>query len=110
MKASFVPFLVLLIGFPFFMVVSLIDGFVNNKSFFHRTSKYNVLDQKDSWKNKVYSPSEIPAITWFEGIFAITFLLAFIIDVTIFSVAFMPFHALLTVGFGSIFIQSIRKA
>ncbi len=110
MKASFVPFLILLIGFPFFMVVSLIDGFVNKKSFFHRTSKYNALNSNDSWKNKIYSPSEVPAITWFEGILAVTFLLALIIDITIVSVAFIPFHILLTLGFGSIFIQSVRKA
>lgn len=110
MKSSFFPFLVLILGFPFFMVVSLIDGFINNKSFFHRTSKYNALDKKDSWKNKVYSPSEIPAITWFEGFFAFLFLGALLIDITLFSVAFLPFHTLLTLGFGSIFIQSIRKS
>ena len=110
MKSTFFPFLVLIIGFPFFMVVSLIDGFINNKSFFHRTSKYNALNRNDSWRNKIYSPSEVPAITWFEGIFAVTFLLALIIDITIFSVAFIPFHILLTLGFGSIFVQSVRKA
>jgi hypothetical protein len=92
------------------MVVSLIDGFVNNKSFFHRTSKYNALDKTDSWKNKIYTPNEIPAITWFEGFFAFLFLGALLIDLTIFSVAFLPFHALLTLSFGSIFIQSIRKS
>ena len=110
MRTSFIPFLILLIGFPFFMVVSLIDGFVNKKSFFHRTSKYNALERKDSWKNKVYSPSEIPVITWFEGLLAIFFAIALLIDVRIFHIAFMPFHTLLILGFSSIFVQSIRKA
>lgn len=110
MKQTFFPFLVLIIGFPFFMVVSLIDGFVNNKSFFHRTSKYNALSSKDSWRNKMYSPSEVPTITWFEGIFAVIFLFALVIDIAIISVAFIPFHILLTLGFSSIFIQSVRKA
>lgn len=110
MRRSFFPFLILIIGFPFFMVVSLIDGFVNNKSFFHRTSKYNALSKKDSWKNKVYSPSEIPAITWFEGLLGIVFLVALLIDITIISVAFLPFHILLTLSFSSIFLQSIRKS
>ncbi|WP_018128502.1 glycosyltransferase [Balneola vulgaris] len=109
-KRTFIPFLILVIGFPFFMVVSLIDGFVNNKSFFHRTSKYNALDKSVNWKNKIYSPTDIPVITWFEGIFAILFVLAVIIDINTFNIGFLPFHILLSLGFGSIFIQSIRKA
>lgn len=110
LRKSFFPFLVLIIGLPLFVIVSLVDGFVNKKSIFHRTSKYNALDSNDSWRNKIYSPSEIPIMTWFEGVFALAFLMAFFIDIKTLSFAFMPFHILLTLGFGSFFILSIRKA
>ncbi len=110
MRKTFLPFLVILVAFPLFMVVSLIDGFFSKKSFFHRTSKYNAKEGDLSWRNKIYSPSEIPLTSWFEGVLAIYFLLALFVDFRIFSFAFIPFHTLLTLGFGSLFMQSIRKA
>jgi cellulose synthase/poly-beta-1,6-N-acetylglucosamine synthase-like glycosyltransferase len=110
MRRVFLPFMILIVGFPFFMVISLIDGFVNNKSFFHRTSKYNALDKSVNWKDKMYSPSDIPIITWFEGLLAFFFLYAVYIDISTINIAFLPFHTMLTLSFGAIFIQSIRKS
>lgn len=106
---TFMPFLIVLIAFPLFMVFSLFDGFFSKKSFFHRTSKYNAEEGDQSWKNKIYSPSEIPLTSWLEGVLAIYFLIALFIDFKVFSIAFIPFHTLLTLGFGVLFIQSVRK-
>jgi hypothetical protein len=91
------------------MFVSLIDGFVSKKSFFHRTSKYNALKKSDSWKDKIYTPKDIPIITWFEGLFALFFGFAIYLDISSVSLAFLPFHILLTVGYTSMFVQSITK-
>ena len=110
MRKTFLPFLVILVAFPLFMVISLIDGFFSKKSFFHRTSKYNAKEGDLSWRNKIYSPSEIPLSSWFEGVLAIYFLLALFVDFRILSIAFIPFHTLLTLGFSSLFMQSVRKA
>jgi len=110
MRKTFLPFFVILVAFPLFMVISLIDGFFSKKSFFHRTSKYNAKEGDLSWRNKIYSPSEIPLSSWFEGVLAIYFLLALFVDFRILSIAFIPFHTLLTLGFSSLFMQSVRKA
>jgi cellulose synthase/poly-beta-1,6-N-acetylglucosamine synthase-like glycosyltransferase len=110
MRKTFLPFLIILVAFPLFMVFSLFDGFFSKKSFFHRTSKYNAEEGDQSWKNKIYSPSEIPLSSWFEGLLAFYFLFALIIDFTLITIAFIPFHILLTLGFGSMFVQSVRKA
>lgn len=109
MLQNFLPFLLLIISFPFFMGVSLVDGFTSKKSFFHRTAKYNITTKGDSWQNSLYRPNEIPLITWMEGVLGIFFIGCLTIEVYFREWAFVPFHILLSSGFLSIFWYSIRK-
>jgi cellulose synthase/poly-beta-1,6-N-acetylglucosamine synthase-like glycosyltransferase len=109
MTQNFFPFLLLIISFPFFMGVSLIDGFINKKSFFHRTAKYNITEKNDRWQQSLYRPNEIPLITWMEGVLGLFFLACLALELYFQEYAFVPFHILLSMGFMSIFWYSIRK-
>lgn len=109
MLKSFPTFTCMIIGIPLFQFVSMVDGFVSDKAFFHRTSKYNITNRNDSWKDKIYSPKEIPVVTWFEGLFAIYFAWGIYLDFAFYSFGFLPFHTILTIGFTYVFLLSIRR-
>lgn len=107
---SLPPFILVIMGIPFFQTVSFFDGLVSRKSFFHRTSKYNITNRSDSWKDKVYSPKEVPRMTYIEGILALYFLGGTIIDFKLFSFGFLPFHIFLFLGYSYVFYTSFKKA
>lgn len=107
---SFFPLVLLLLGITFTQFVSMFDGFFGSKKiFFHRTSKYNISGDKGSWKDKVYTPREIPLMTYIEGILVIYFAWGLYIDITNLSFGFLPFHTILTLGYGSMFFGSLKK-
>lgn len=105
----FPPFILIIAGIPFFQFVALVDGFLNRKSFFHRTSKYNITDKTDTWRSKVYSPKEVPVLTWFEGLLALYFLGGIFINFYVGTFGFLPFHILLFLSYTTVFSLSFAK-
>tara|TARA_R110002096_G_scaffold329006_1_gene523006 strand:- start:47414 stop:48895 length:1482 start_codon:yes stop_codon:yes gene_type:complete len=106
---SFPPFICVIIGIPLFQFVSMVDGFTSNKSFFHRTSKYNIVTKNDSWRNKVYSPKDVPLVTYFEGLLSLFFMYGIYVDFANNSYGFLPFHVVLTIGYAYVFFTSFKK-
>lgn len=107
---TFPPFVFLLVGSTLMMCVALVDGFRDKPSFFHRTAKYNIVNKGDNWRSKLYRPTDVPLLTWFEGLLAVCFMAAFALDVHLRSYAFMPFHISLSIGFTTVFILSLLKS
>ncbi len=107
---SFFPFTFLLLGMSLFQFTSMVEGFFSDNAYFHRTSKYNITKKSDSWKDKVYSPKEIPLLTYFEGLFCLYFMYGLYVDIKYMTFGFLPFHLILTIGFGYVFISSFRRA
>ena len=107
---TFPPFVFLLVGSTLMMCVALVDGFRNTSLFFHRTAKYNIRERGDSWRSKIYRPTEISVLTWFEGVMAIAFMGAFALDLSLHSYAFLPFHVSLSIGFTTVFLRSLLKS
>lgn len=107
---SFFPFTLMTLGMMAFQITSMIEGFISKKVFFHRTSKYNITSNDDKWKDKVYRPSEVPLITYVEGLLALYFMAAIYVDFKFGGLFFLPFHLLLVSGFLYVFILSFRKA
>jgi cellulose synthase/poly-beta-1,6-N-acetylglucosamine synthase-like glycosyltransferase len=108
--SSIFPFIFLMLGMSVFQLVSAVEGFFSDKVFFHRTSKYNIVDKNDSWKDKIYKPSEISTITYFEGLLALYFLWGIYIDIKYLMIGFLPFHIMLVLSFGYVFVLSARKS
>lgn len=103
------PFIITIVALPFFLTISLFDGFFNKKSFFYRTSKHNIIDKAIPWKGNLYKLSEIPLITWFEGLLAFLFIGAIVADFSIGFFGFLPYHILLSISYSFLFIQSFKK-
>lgn len=110
MATSFFPFTFVLLGMSVFQLVSMVEGFISDKAYFHRTSKYNITNKGDSWKDKVYKPNEVPLITYIEGILCLYFIWGIYIDFKYMTFGFLPFHLVLVAGFSYVFYLSFRKA
>ena len=104
------PFSFMFLGMSFFQFVSMLDGFFRNKIFFHRTSKYNITSKSDSWSDKVYSPREVPLLTFLEGALSLFYAWCIYFDISNSVYGFFPFHVTLTIGFGFVFIKSFQKS
>jgi cellulose synthase/poly-beta-1,6-N-acetylglucosamine synthase-like glycosyltransferase len=107
---TFPPFVFLLVGSTLMMCVALVDGFRDKPSFFHRTAKYNIVNRGDSWRSKMYRPTDVPLLTWFEGLLAVSFMAALALDFPLRAYPFMPFHTSLSIGFTTVFILSLLKS
>ena len=103
------PFSIMFLGMSFYQLTSMVDGFFSNKAFFHRTSKYNITSKNDSWSDKVYSPREVPILTFIEGGLALFYAWCIYFDITNSVYGFFPFHITLTFGFGFVFFKSFSK-
>ena len=108
--ASFFPFTFLLLGMSLFQFTSMLEGFFSDDAYFHRTSKYNITNKSDSWKDKVYSPKEVPLLTYLEGLLCLYFMYGIFVDFKYMTFGFLPFHVILTIGFGYVFISSFKRA
>lgn len=109
MLTSFFPLVFVLLGITFIQFISILDGFFTNNKFFHRTSKYNVTSKKVSLKDKIYAPKEVPLITYIEGLFVLYFIWGITIDISNLAFGFLPFHTILTLGYGYMFFSSFKK-
>jgi len=109
-----------ILKFPLFLSVSMgmslhnsiavLEGYIGKKSPFIRTPKFAISADNDSWKEKKYRALKANPLTILEGILAIYFLggigLAFYLD----DFGLLPFHIMLTVGFGFVAFYSIKHS
>ena len=108
---TFLTFYTVAMGFSFHNALAVIEGHLGKRSEFVRTPKFNIQTLKDSWKNNKYLPKKIHRNTIFEGALSLYFLFgmysAFVVgkegDFGLF-----PFHLLLFLGFGFVFVSSFR--
>jgi len=111
---KFFLFLSFSMGLSLHNSVAVIEGYLGKKSSFIRTPKFNVISGLDKWKNNKYLKQKIDMITIFEGILALYFLSGVISAYLLHEKGLLPFHIMLTLGFGAVFYYSVfherRKA
>ncbi len=99
-------FLSLSMGLSFHNSIAVVQGYAGRKGAFVRTPKYNILQQRDSFK-KHYGSAQISWSTVLEGVLACYFLGAIIIGIMGGKTLFLIYHLMLMIGFGSVFFYSI---
>jgi cellulose synthase/poly-beta-1,6-N-acetylglucosamine synthase-like glycosyltransferase len=95
------------VGLSFHNSVAVLEGYLGIKSSFVRTPKYNVVGRirkrtDQAQKNPISNTLII------EGILTCIFLVALLVGVHLQNFSFFIFHLMLTLGFGSVFIVSLR--
>ncbi len=103
-------FLSLSMGLSLHNSIAVIQGYLGRKSAFVRTPKFNIQQIQDSFKKRFYEASQVSTITIIEGLLALYFLIAIVLGVEQGKTSFIIYHLMLMIGFGSIFIYSIKQA
>ncbi|MBA3648533.1 MAG: glycosyltransferase [Chitinophagales bacterium] len=108
--AIFPLFLSISMGLALHNAIAVIEGFMGKKTAFNRTPKFNTLASKDSWKSNQYLENSITWMTILEGLLALYFTAGIAIGVYLKDYGLLPFHILLTFGFGIVFYYSLAHS
>ena len=107
----FFTFYTVAMGFSFHNAIAVLEGHLGKRSDFIRTPKFNIKELKDSWKENKYIPKKVHKNTIVEGLLCLYFLFgmysAFVVGAEG-DFGLFPFHLLLFLGFGFIFVSSFR--
>ncbi|WP_100610777.1 cellulose synthase family protein [Confluentibacter lentus] len=109
----FFVFFTIAMGFSLHNSIAVLEGHFGKKSEFVRTPKFNISSIKDSWKNNKYIKKTVSLHVIFEGLlmlyFAFGMYSAFIVGNQGGDFGLFPFHLMLFLGFGYVFIQSLTS-
>ncbi|MGE5942717.1 MAG: cellulose synthase family protein [Flavobacteriales bacterium] len=109
----FFVFFTIAMGFSLHNSIAVLEGHFGKKSEFVRTPKFNINSIKDSWKNNKYIKKTVSLHVIFEGLlmlyFAFGMYSAFIVGNQGGDFGLFPFHLMLFLGFGYVFVQSLTS-
>ncbi|WP_372755350.1 cellulose synthase family protein [Mariniflexile sp.] len=109
----FFVFFSIAMGFSLHNSIAVLEGHFGKKSEFVRTPKFNISSIKDSWKKNKYIKKTISVHVIFEGLlmsyFAFGMYSAFIVGDQGGDFGLFPFHLMLFLGFGFVFVKSITS-
>ena len=107
----FFTFYTVAMGFSFHNALAVLEGHIGKKSDFIRTPKFNVLTIKKSLKYNKYTRKKVSKNTIFEGLLTLYFLFGIYSGFVVGEsgdLGLFPFHLMLFIGFGFVFINSYR--
>jgi cellulose synthase/poly-beta-1,6-N-acetylglucosamine synthase-like glycosyltransferase len=104
----FVQFLTVSMALSLSNAVAVIEGYLGIKSSFVRTPKFNVA-RKDEFKGNKYDKKSLSIINIAEGILMLTFGFTAINRTIYGDLGMVPFHVMLTIGYGIIFFSTLKE-
>lgn len=106
--SHFPMFLSYSMGLALHNSIAILEGWLGIKTPFIRTPKFNVVKKGDSWEGNVYLKHSITPITVFEGLLALYFVFGIASAFILGDFGLLFFHLMLAVGFGYIFLISLK--
>jgi len=107
----FLTFFSIAMGFSLHNSIAVIEGHFGKQSDFIRTPKFNINNITDSWKGNKYLRKKLSLNVIIEGLLVLYFAFgmysAFIVGDQGGDFGLFPFHLMLFVGFGYVFLKSI---
>jgi cellulose synthase/poly-beta-1,6-N-acetylglucosamine synthase-like glycosyltransferase len=104
----FPPFLIISMGLSLHNGLAVIEGLLGRKTPFIRTPKFNITKREDGWAGNVYLLTSLNYVTILEGILCLYFIYGCFVGIQLKDSGLFFFHIMLALGFGSIFIYSIK--
>jgi cellulose synthase/poly-beta-1,6-N-acetylglucosamine synthase-like glycosyltransferase len=104
----FPAFLIISMGLSFHNGLAVIEGWLGIRSPFARTPKFNIVNKRDPWKNNAYLNSKLSLTTILEGLLSVCFIFAVVKGIEMNDTTLLVFHAMLALGFGTVFLSSIK--
>jgi hypothetical protein len=112
--SMFPIFLSMSMGISLHNAVAVLEGWLGFKSPFIRTPKFNFSQKSTSrdksWKANKYLAKSISLLSLFEGFLAAYFLSAVASAFLIHDWGLLPFHLMLTIGFGTVFFYTVKHS
>lgn len=104
----FFTFYSIAMGFSFHNTVAVLEGLWGKKSEFIRTPKFNIESLKDKWKQNTYISKKVSKNIIIEGLLLIYFLFGIYSGIRLNDYGLLPFHLMLSIGYGYVFVKSIQ--
>ena len=104
----FVQFLTVSMALGLSNAVAVIEGYLGIKSSFVRTPKFNV-SKKDEFKGNKYDKKSLSIINILEGTFMVVFGFTAVNRAIYGDLGMVPFHLMLTIGYGIIFFNTLKE-
>ena len=106
---DFITFFTIAMGFSLHNSIAVLEGHFGKQSDFIRTPKFNINSLSDQWKNNKYINQKISLVTLFEGGLMCYFIFGMYSAYHLTDYGLLPFHLMLTIGFGFVFFKSISN-
>lgn len=104
----FFQFLTVSLGLSLANTVAVLEGYFGIKSSFVRTPKFNV-NKKSEFKGNKYDKKSISILTIGEGILMCVFGFTAINRAIYGDFGMVPFHLMLTIGYGLVFFNTLKE-
>lgn len=104
----FFQFLMVSMGLALNNTVAVIEGYLGIKSSFVRTPKFNV-NVKGEFKGNKYDKKSLSILNIGEGLLALLFGFTTINRAIYGDIGMVPFHLMLTIGYGLVFYHSLAE-
>lgn len=101
-------FLSVSMGLSLHNTLAVLEGLTGKKSPFVRTPKFNLEAGTTSLQANAYRLRALPMSTWLEGGMGLLFGGMVVLGIVYGNLLFLPFHGLLALGYGLVFISSLR--
>jgi hypothetical protein len=107
---EFFLFLSITMGLSLHNSIAVLEGYLGIKTPFVRTPKFNLRENRDSWKNSPYAVRKLALSTWLEGILCLYFVSGIFLGFYLHDYVMLPFHIMLSLGFGLVCFYSIKHS
>ena len=106
---QFLVFFPVILGLTFHNSLAVLEGYFGIKSDFIRTPKFNILSNKDTWKNKQYLGKKLKLSLFIEILLIAYFSFGVYLAFKNQKFDYLPFHALLVLGYSIVVIKSFDE-
>jgi len=103
-------FLAFSMGLSLHNSIAVIEGYLNIKTPFIRTPKFNLRSKQDRWQNSLYSVKNVPILAYLEGLLCCYFLFGIYLGFQLHDYSLLFYHGMLSLGFGAIFFYSVKHS
>ena len=104
----FPVFLAMSMGLSLHNTIAVLQGYIGKKTAFVRTPKFDIRSLKDTFKKGQYRTGKLELTTILEGLLCLYFIFAIVLGFQLGDRSMILFHAMLALGYGGIFIYSIK--
>lgn len=104
----FLMFLIVSMGLALNNTVAVLEGYLGIKSSFVRTPKFNV-NKKSEFKGNKYDKKRLSILNIGEGLLFLLFGYTTINRAIYGDIGMVPFHLMLTIGYGLVFFYSVAE-